>query len=114
MDWTLRIVIAVVFIAHGMAFVKQPDAVKEQLAGMPIGERSFRVLGVAEILAAAVLLLVPAVDGPPALAWTALGGLIITMVGAIAAHVKRREPQSTVFTAAILAVLLGLAALGPA
>jgi hypothetical protein len=102
--WTIQILLALVFLAHGLLFLFPPAAVAEQMnAVLPRWFQLF--LGVAEILAAAGLTL-PAVTGRERwlMAWAA-GGIMIVMISATIFHLARREISSAVTTL----VLLGLA-----
>jgi putative oxidoreductase len=102
--WTLQILLAVVFLAHGAMMLFPPAAVAQQMdAALPRWFQLF--VGVAEILAAAGLTL-PAITGiqPWLVAWAA-GGLMIVMASATIFHLTRGEISS----AATTVVLLGMA-----
>jgi uncharacterized membrane protein YphA (DoxX/SURF4 family) len=95
--WTLQILLAIVFLAHGAMMVFPPAAVAQQTdATLPRWFQLF--IGIAEILAAAGLTL-PAITGiqPWLVAWAA-GGLMIVMVSATIFHLTRGEISSAATT----------------
>lgn len=109
--WALHVVLALVFLAHGFMFVAQPEPVRERLANEPLSSPQFRLLGIAEIAAAVVLVVVPLLDGRLlGLLAAATIGLLLVIVPAIVLHLRRRESGATVFTVVLfvaLAVALG-------
>ena len=79
--WTLQILLALVFLAHGAMMVFPPAAVAQQMnAVLPRWFQLF--IGISEVLAA-VGLTIPAITGvqPWLVSWAA-GGLVIVMVSA--------------------------------
>jgi len=101
--WTLQILLALVFLAHGAMMVFPPAEVAQQMnAAMPRWFQLF--LGIAEILAAVGLTL-PAITGiqPWLVAWAA-GGLMIVMVSATIFHLTRGELSSAAVTVVLLAM----------
>ncbi len=103
--WVFQIVLALVFLAHGMLLLMPaPDIAAQMNASLPRGFWIF--LGIAEVLAFAGLTL-PAVTRVHRwlMAWAA-DGIMIVMVSATIWHVVRREGSS----AAITMLLLGMAA----
>src|SRR6266498_2728839 len=66
--------------------------------------RSASPLGPLEVLAAVGLILPAALDIAPVLAPLAAVGLVLLMVGAFIAHVRRREAQAIVVTLVLLAL----------
>jgi hypothetical protein len=101
--WTLQILLALVFLAHGVMLLIPPAAIAEQLnAAFPRWFQLF--LGVAEILAAVGITL-PALTGiqPWLTAWAA-GGIMIVMASATVFHVVRNEISSAVTTLVLLAM----------
>jgi uncharacterized membrane protein YphA (DoxX/SURF4 family) len=101
--WVLRGVLAVVFVGHGAAFIKQPPPVKAQLADGPLSLSQFRVLGVLEVLGGIAVVALPALDVLPALDLVALICIGIVLVGAAVVHLRRSEPPGVVMTVALLA-----------
>ena len=101
--WVLQVVLAVVFFAHGWLFLTPPPDIAVQMdAAFPRWFQLF--LGVAEILAAAGLIL-PGVTRifPWLVAWAA-GGVTIIMILATIFHLFRAEFASAAITAVLLAM----------
>jgi uncharacterized membrane protein YphA (DoxX/SURF4 family) len=101
--WTLQILLALVFLAHGAMMLFPPAAVAQQMnASLPRWFSLF--IGVAEILAAVGLTL-PAITGiqPWLVSWAA-GGLMIVMVSATSYHLSRGEFGAAATTAVLLAM----------
>jgi uncharacterized membrane protein YphA (DoxX/SURF4 family) len=103
--WTLQVLLAVAFLAHGWLLLSPPPELVAQMnAALP---RWFQVfIGVAEILAAIGLTLPGLTRIQPRLVVWAAGGIVIVMVSATIYHVARNEMSSAVITL----VLLGMAA----
>src|SRR4051812_9645953 len=106
--WTLQVLLAAAFLAHGL-FVVFPPAemvamINEQLG---VGLRLF--IGVAELLAAAGLILPGVTRILPGLTALAAAGLMIVMSSATALHIYRGETASAV-SAAVLFVLVTIVA----
>jgi uncharacterized membrane protein YphA (DoxX/SURF4 family) len=103
--WTLQVLLAVAFLAHGWLLLSPPPELVAQMnAALP---RWFQVfIGVAEILAAIGLTLPGLTRIQPRLVVWAAGGIMIVMVSATIYHVARNEMSSAVITL----VLLGMAA----
>jgi hypothetical protein len=101
--WTVQILLALVFLAHGVLLLAPPAAVAEQMnAVLP---RWFQLsLGVAEVLAAVGLTL-PALTRilPWLTAWAA-GGIMVVMVSATIWHFARHEVSSAITTLVLLAM----------
>ena len=101
--WTLQILLALVFLAHGAMMLFPPAAVAQQMnASLPRWFSLF--IGVAEILAAVGLTL-PAITGiqPWLVPWAA-GGLMIVMVSATSYHLSRGEFGAAATTVVLLAM----------
>ena len=101
--WILQVVLAVVFLAHGVFMLVPPASMLELMnASMSTTFRIF--LGVAEV-AAAVGLTVPGFTRVlPGLVPAAALGLIIVMISATVFHIARGELMSAVITAVLLAM----------
>ncbi len=110
--WLLQAVLAVVFLAHGWLLLAPPAEIAAMMnAQFP---RAFWVLlGVAEVLAAAGLILPGVTRILPRLIVWACSGLMIVMVSATVLHLGRGETSSAV-TTAILLGLITLVAYGRA
>jgi uncharacterized membrane protein YphA (DoxX/SURF4 family) len=101
--WTLQVLLAAAFFAHGMLFLTPPASMVEQLSVLP---RWFQVfLGSAEVLAAIGLTLPGITRIQPQLVPAAAAGLMIVMISATIWHIARGE-FSSAFTTAILLALL--------
>jgi uncharacterized membrane protein YphA (DoxX/SURF4 family) len=105
--WVLQIVLAVVFLLHGLLFtVAYGAAARRRQAGgrapssMPPTLRQF--IGVAELAAAFGLIGPPVAHVFPWLAPLAAAGLVLVMVGAAIFHARKSE-----FTEAVVTVLIG-------
>jgi putative oxidoreductase len=106
--WTLQILLALVFLAHGALMVFPPAEVAQQMnAVLPRWFQLF--IGIAEILAAVGLTL-PAITGiqPWLVPWAA-GGLMIVMASATIFHLTRREFSSAATTIVLLAMAAAVA-----
>jgi hypothetical protein len=101
--WVLQVLLAAVFVAHGVFLLAPPASMIEQLnASMPTGFRIF--LGLAEV-AAAIGVTVPGFTRvQPWLVPAAAAGIIVVMVSATIFHVVRGEISSAVATAILLAM----------
>ena len=109
--WVLQIVLAVVFLLHGLLFTVAygPVAKRMQARGrapstMAPAFRQF--IGVAELAAAIGLTVPPAVHLFPWLAPLAAAGLVLVMVGAAIFHARKTEFREV----AVMVFLGGLAA----
>jgi uncharacterized membrane protein YphA (DoxX/SURF4 family) len=105
--WVLQIVLAVVFLLHGLVFTVAYGAVARRAEArgrapstLPPALRQF--IGVAELAAAFGLTVPPAVHLFPWLAPLAAAGLVLVMVGAAIFHARKSE-----FPAAAVTVLIG-------
>ncbi len=103
--WTLQVLLAAAFLAHGLLFLVPPPEIAAQMnATLPRWFQLF--LGVAEV-AAAVGLILPGLTRimPWLVTWAAVGIMIVS-ASATAYHVVRGEISSAFITL----VLLGMAA----
>ena len=73
-----------------------------------VTDARFRTIGALEVLAALGLLLAAALDAP-ILSTLAATGLALTMVGAIATHVRYRETERIAVPAVLLVVSIFVA-----
>ena len=99
--WALQVLLAIVFLAHGLMLLFPPESIVEQMnAAMP---RWFQVfLGVAEVAAAAGLTLPGLTGVMPALVPAAAVGIMIVMVSATVFHLMRSEWSSAATTFVLL------------
>jgi uncharacterized membrane protein YphA (DoxX/SURF4 family) len=101
--WVLQVLLAVAFFAHGVLFlVPPPDIAVLMNASMPRWFQLF--MGVAEVLAAAGLILPAVTRVQPWLVSWAAAGIMIVMVSATIWHVVRAEYSSAGITLVLLAM----------
>jgi uncharacterized protein YjeT (DUF2065 family) len=102
--WVTQVVLAFVFLAHGLLFLFPPAAVRKISKQMPFPASFLRLICIAEILAAFGLTL-PGLTGIlPWLTALAATGLALIMVGAVIFHLSRREIPPVVVTITLLAL----------
>jgi putative oxidoreductase len=106
--WVLQVLLAAAYVAHGWMMVSPPA---ELLAIMneQLGEVLRLFIGVAELLAAAGLILPGITRILPRLTALAAAGLMIVMSSATVLHVVRGENESAISTA-VLFVLVTIVA----
>lgn len=101
--WVLQVLLAVAFFAHGWLFLMPPPEIAVQMnASLPRWFQLF--LGVAEILAAAGLILPGVTRILPWLVPSAAAGVMIVMISATIFHLGRAEYSSAAITAVLLAM----------
>jgi uncharacterized membrane protein YphA (DoxX/SURF4 family) len=101
--WTLQVVLALAFLAHGLMFLFPPAAIAEQMnASLPRWFQLF--LGVAEVLAAVGITLPALTRIQPWLTAWAAGGIMIVMISATIFHFVRNEISSGFVTLVLLAM----------
>ena len=106
--WILQILLAAAYVAHGWLMVSPPaELVAMMNAQLGVGFRLF--IGVAELLAAAGLILPGITRILPSLTALAAAGLMIVMGSATVLHVFRGENESAI-TAVVLFVLVTVVA----
>ena len=108
MLWTLQVVLALVFVAHGWLLLAPPANLIDQMnASMSPAFRLF--LGVAEVAAAVGLILPPLARVMTWLVPAAAAGIAIVLISATIFHLLRAEWSSSVITAVLLvmAVFVG-------
>jgi len=104
--WIVNIVLALAFLAAGLAKVAQP---KTKLAGTmgwveDFAAPSVKLIGTAEIVGAFGLAL-PLVTGiAPVLAPVAAVCLAVLMIGAVVVHIRRAEPFLPALVLGVVAV----------
>ncbi|MFI6265454.1 DoxX family protein [Micromonospora sp. NPDC051006] len=92
--WIIAAVLAVLFLGVGLMKLVRP---KEKLVASGLGwaenyrPETIKIIGGLEVLAAIGLILPALLDIAPVLVPLAALGLVITMVGAIVVHGRRRE-----------------------
>ena len=99
----LSTLLAALFLLHGVVLLVLPRPVRAQMASLPGGPPFFRLIGVAELLAAAGLT-VPRWTGlPPWLTPLAAAGLLPIMLGAAVLHLRRSAYAQALGDALVLA-----------
>jgi uncharacterized membrane protein YphA (DoxX/SURF4 family) len=111
--WIVQVLVAGVFLMAGSMKVMRS---KEQLAKMMGWVQDFtpgtiRLIGTVEILGALGLILPALTKILPWLTWLAAVGLVLTMIGAIIAHLRRAEYPKMAMPIVLL-VLSALVAYG--
>jgi putative oxidoreductase len=106
--WVLQVLLAVVFIAHGLLLLMPPrDIAAQMLMSLP---RWFWVfLGVAEVAAAMGLTLPGLTRVMPWLVSWAAAGIIVVMISATGYHIIRGEISSAAVTFVLLIMATFLA-----
>jgi len=108
--WVLQALLAALFFWHGQ-FMTFPPAEMVEMINTNIGERLRVFIGVAEMLAAAGLLLPGITRILPSLTTLAAAGLMIVMSSATVLHTVRGETASAITTAVIFVLVTLVAAL---
>jgi uncharacterized membrane protein YphA (DoxX/SURF4 family) len=102
--WIAQILLAFVFLVHGLLFLFPPAAVRKIKEQVPFPAAFLSFICTAEILAAFGLIL-PGLTGIlPPLTSLAATGLVLIMGGAVVFHLSRRETAPTLVTAVLLAL----------
>lgn len=101
--WTLQVLLAAVFLAHGLMLVAPPAEMVEMMnAQLGVGFRIF--LGVAEVLAAIGLIAPGVTRILPWLTQLAAAGVMVVMVSATVLHLVRAEYSGALTTTILLAM----------
>jgi uncharacterized membrane protein YphA (DoxX/SURF4 family) len=106
--WVLQVLLAAAFLAHGWLMVA-PPAEMVAMINAQLGEGLRIFIGVAELLAAAGLILPGVTRILPSLTALAAAGLMIVMSSATILHLWRGEGSSAISTA-VLFVLVTIVA----
>jgi hypothetical protein len=98
----LSVLLALAFAGAGVPKILAQPKMVEAAAHLGLPVRSFRIIGLVEVAAAAGLLI--------GLAWAPLGiaaaaGLVLLMIGAIVFHVRAKDPVEAMAPVVVLAVL---------
>ena len=106
--WIVQVLLAIIFTLTGLMKLTQSRA---KMAAGPmhwaahVSDAQFRLVGALELLGAIGLILPSALGVAPILTPLAAAGLVLTMIGAIVAHVRLDEHNRL----AVPVVVLGLA-----
>ncbi len=116
--WILQGLLAAMFLMAGMMKATQTKAGLKEKGGdrmawvESVSDNNLKLIGILEILAG-IGLIVPQLTGVlPWLTPLAAVGLIFTMIGAIALHVKRGDGTQAIATNVVLLVLAAFVAYG--
>jgi uncharacterized membrane protein YphA (DoxX/SURF4 family) len=115
--WVLQIVLAVAFLfAGGMKATQSREKLLPQMAYIEdFPQQVIKLIGVLEVLAA-IGLIVPAATGiAPVLTPLAATGLVITMIGAVIVHLRRKETNQIgmPIVLGVLALIVAWGRFGP-
>ena len=99
--WVLQVLLAVVFIAHGLLLLMPPPEIAAQMV-MSLPRAFWVFLGVAEIAAAIGLTLPGLARVKPWLVAWAAAGIMIVMISATGYHIVRGEISSAAVTFVLL------------
>lgn len=102
--WVIQVLLALVFVMAGVMKLTQP---KEKIAAqMPwandFSQNNIRLIGLVEVLGAIGLILPSLMRILPVLTPLAALGLVVTMVGAILTHLRRKETPMIVVNVVLL------------
>ena|SRR5437879_5980524 len=93
--WIAQLILAALFLLHGLMLLALPTPVRRQMASLPGGPPFFRFIGLAELLAAGGLTLPTWTGILPWLTPLAAAGLLLIMTGAAILHMRRAAyPQA--------------------
>lgn len=102
--WIAQVILAFVFLAHGLLFLFPPAAVRKIKKQVPFPAAFLSFVCTAEILAAFGLIL-PGLTGIlPPLTPLAATGLVPIMGGAVIFHLSRSETAPALVTTVLLAL----------
>ena len=107
--WIVSGVLAMIFMAAGLTKLTQPRA-KLAAGPMPwaadVSDAQFRTIGLLEVAGAVGVILPAALGVAPVLSALAAVGLVLTMVGAVATHVRLGEVSRLAVPLVVLAMAL--------
>jgi uncharacterized membrane protein YphA (DoxX/SURF4 family) len=103
--WALQVLLALVFLAHGLLFLMPPPEIAVQMDAMLPGWFQL-FMGVAEVLAAVGLTLPGLTRILPGLVPLAALGVMVVMVAATILHAVRGEVSSAVITFVLLLIAI--------
>jgi len=107
--WIVSGVLAMIFMAAGLTKLTQPRA-KLAAGPMPwaadVSDAQFRTIGLLEVAGAVGVILPAALGVAPVLSALAAVGLVLTMVGAVATHVRLGETTRLAVPLLVLALAL--------
>ena len=98
-----QLLLAALFLLHGLMLLALPAPVRRQMASLPGGPPFFRFIGFAEVMAAAGLTLPTSTGILPWLTPLAAAGLVVIMLGAAVLHLRRMAYAQAVGDSLVLA-----------
>ena len=101
-----QLILAAVFLLHGLLLLALPTPMRKQMASLPGGPPFFRLIGLAELFAAAGLTLPTLTGIVPWLTPLAAAGLLAIMIGAALLHVRRSAYVLAVGDSVVLAFVV--------
>jgi uncharacterized membrane protein YphA (DoxX/SURF4 family) len=110
--WIVAIVLAVAFAGSGLmklAVPKDKLVTNGQGWAQDFTPANIRLIGVAELLGAAGLILPAVTHIAPVVVPLAAVGLVFVMAGAVVVHARRNEPMNIAVNVALLALALFVA-----
>lgn len=112
--WIIQGVLALVFAAAGCVklFTPKPELVVKMAWATDFAPASIKSIGLAELLGAIGLVVPWATMIEPRLTPIAASALVIVMIGAVATHVRVKDPVSLYVPASVLGLLAAIVALG--
>lgn len=107
--WIVQGLLAAMFLMAGMMKLTKPTAelremVGDWVDGMP--GNTVKLIGFLEVMGAIGLILPKALNILPVLTSFAAGGLVLTMLGAMALHIKRKENDKVVVNVVLMLLAL--------
>ena len=103
--WIVQGILAFVFLMAGLIKLSQPKHVLRKKIGYWVDsytDGAIKTIGLTEVLGAIGLVLPMALNIIPSLTIVAAAGLSITMIGAIAVHLKRKEMKEVTINLVLL------------
>jgi uncharacterized membrane protein YphA (DoxX/SURF4 family) len=104
--WYAQLILAALFLLHGLMMLVLPAPLRKQLSSLPGGPPFFRFIGLAEVLASAGLTLPTSTGILPWLTPLAAAGLLVIMLGAAILHLRRAAYAPAVVDTLILAFVI--------
>lgn len=112
--WIIAGLLALAFAGAGAMKLAKPRAeLQKQMAWVEdVSDGQVKAIGAVELLGAIGVVLPAVVGIAPILVPIAAVGLALTMVGAIATHLRRKDPPAMMAPAMVLGVLAVIVAIG--
>lgn len=101
--WFAQLILAAVFLLHGLLLLALPTPMRKQMASLPGGPPFFRFIGLAEVLAAVGLTVPTLTRIMPWLTPLAAAGLLAIMIGAAILHLRRAAYPQAIGDSLVLA-----------